>query len=1227
MRYLNKIIFINSSSIKYAEVALDGNVHFIGTQGVGKSTLLRTILFFYNTDKLKLGIGREKQRFDDYYFPYQNSYIIYEVQHDNRCYCVLAYKVSGKVAFRFIDSEYRRELFVNTKSWDDIRTALGSDVHYTRLVTRYEEFRDIIYGNNKGLDSKFKKYAIVEAKQYKNILLTIQNIFLNANLEAKFIKDTIIQSIDDKVAEIEIDNFINNHLNEFESNIKDIKLWFEKDKQGNIPIRKQADKVIDNHRQLNFLRREQQKIIQQLSCRIELIEKENPYLFNEYKIADEKLRNIIKTLENQKTIFQKRSQKLYSDINLVKNNLKIAKEKQQQYDNQNILQIVEQVAQEPRLSVEKNNLLEEKQVITSRFSDIEEKYKALMSQEHHQLQTFINEQEKEQTQHKSDWLDKKEQLSKETQQLIEQVRESYHNEFELLANRLTDIGKLISEQEKKLAELKHCPIYQTEIQQAEKTLADTKLQIATAKTEIKNAKAKRENVRKTGELEIQQLDRQHASNIEKIQQKISQTENIIEQEMAKLQHSEGSFYRWLNDNKPDWRDDIGKVIDEEIAFNEQLNPRVSSVATHSDLFGVEIDVEGLDNRIKTDEERQSYIANLQKELEQYHNRLSVQNTEHKQCIDNINKRFRKQINAINEDIAHNEYLHTTGEQNLKKHSVVLSEWQDKADKERQEQKQQCNYRLDELASQKQEVTDKKALQESKRQREINQLKNKETKSQQELKQQFDNAVLSIETLIKARKQANHDKIKTIQQQQYNELQQGGFESTRLETINNRLSVLEGLLNEINIQKIVVIEYQQNKREILDKVPTWKKEQQLLEKKYQQLEDEKQTKLEKLATQRNDQQGLTDSIKNKITEFEKDKEAFESFQKSEVFAELETYLITIGNKQIDNDERQNITAIALIEEVKDKSYKYQRIFSELKRMVNHFVGNFAENNLFKFATKFIDDDSIMTFATELKEFIEENKIAEFEKRVNGRFANIIREISRETDNLLTQENQIEKIIKNINKDFVSKNFVEAIKEMQMRKQESSNPVFQLLKQIKAFRDENDVILGERDLFTTDSTDEKNKEAITLLSQLLKKGKESKHDKLTLADSFDLQFRIVENDNDSGWVEKLSHVGSEGTDVLIKAIVNILLLNTFKDSESKKFKDFRLHCMMDEIGRLHPNNVKGILQFANDRNILLINGSPTSQDPMAYRYTYKLSKVQEKSGGKHVTQITRLVKVVD
>ena len=62
MRYLNKIIFLNSAHIPYAEVKLDGNVHFIGTQGVGKSTLVfrrrrkASMLFTFHTPILTLSM-------------------------------------------------------------------------------------------------------------------------------------------------------------------------------------------------------------------------------------------------------------------------------------------------------------------------------------------------------------------------------------------------------------------------------------------------------------------------------------------------------------------------------------------------------------------------------------------------------------------------------------------------------------------------------------------------------------------------------------------------------------------------------------------------------------------------------------------------------------------------------------------------------------------------------------------------------------------------------------------------------------------------------------------------------------------------------------------------------------------------------------------------------------------------------------------------------------------
>lgn len=216
MRYLNKIIFINSAQIKYAEVNLDGNVHFIGTQGVGKSTLLRAILFFYNADIQKLGISREKKNYNEYYFPYQNSYIVYEIQTETGKYCVLSFKSQGRVAFRFINSGYDKNFFIDNEgkayeTFDKIRVALGK-TDITRIVNNYEEYRNILYGNNKGLQSEFRKYALMESKQFQNIPRTIANVFLNTKLDAEFVKETIIKSLNEDEVKIDLTTYSQVHL-------------------------------------------------------------------------------------------------------------------------------------------------------------------------------------------------------------------------------------------------------------------------------------------------------------------------------------------------------------------------------------------------------------------------------------------------------------------------------------------------------------------------------------------------------------------------------------------------------------------------------------------------------------------------------------------------------------------------------------------------------------------------------------------------------------------------------------------------------------------------------------------------------------------------------------------------------------------------------------------------------------------------------------------------------
>src|SRR5690606_37239759 len=213
--------------------------------------LLRAILFFYIADTQKLGIPREKKNYNEYYFPYQNSYIVYEVQTEKGKFCVLTFNSQGRVAFRFIYSGYDKSFFIDNEgkafeTWDKTREVLGI-VDSTRIISSYEEYRNILYGNNKGLSNEFRKYALIESKQYQNIPRTIANVFLNAKLDAEFVKETIIKSLNEDEIKIDLTTYSQTHLKDFETNLNDIKTWTE-GKIGN-----QVEKVATTYSALRYL--------------------------------------------------------------------------------------------------------------------------------------------------------------------------------------------------------------------------------------------------------------------------------------------------------------------------------------------------------------------------------------------------------------------------------------------------------------------------------------------------------------------------------------------------------------------------------------------------------------------------------------------------------------------------------------------------------------------------------------------------------------------------------------------------------------------------------------------------------------------------------------------------------------------------------------------------------------------------------------------------------------
>ena len=396
MRALRKIVFINSANIRYAEVKLDGNVHFIGTQGVGKSTLLRAILFFYNADKLHLGIPKEMKSFDEFYLPHANSYMVYEVEHEHGPFSILVFRSSGRACYRFVDAAYQKEWIVDTNGEVTaeskvIRERLNG-LYMSKIIDRYEQYRDIIYGNRQAVGKEFVRFCLMESNRYQNIPRSIQNVFLNSRLDANFIKDIIIRSMSEEEANIDL-GYFRRQVADFEQEYRDISCWYKQNQKGESVVRKQAEAVVKAYHELLYMKQQITDLCGELKYAERTSRERLPLI--EAKIAE-----LMQEQEKQKRLLAELQQKhdteksgLNQEQGVVNEKLKRLKERRDFYAKEQMEEVIKRCDKEQGVKAELDTLKERLAELTARFNDITTKYKALCQNVNNQLETFRHAQQ------------------------------------------------------------------------------------------------------------------------------------------------------------------------------------------------------------------------------------------------------------------------------------------------------------------------------------------------------------------------------------------------------------------------------------------------------------------------------------------------------------------------------------------------------------------------------------------------------------------------------------------------------------------------------------------------------------------------------------------------------------------------------------------------------------------------------------------------------------------
>jgi len=1195
MNQLQRIILINSGNVDFHELKLDGNIHFIGTQGTGKSTLLRAILFFYNADSRKLGISTEKEPFSQYYFPYADSYIFYEVKQGERRFCVWLYKKQNRLCFRFIDGPYEQAMFLNSQqalTESEIiekANAKGYKVH--RPIYNFTDYRDVIYGANRSM----RRFSIIHNQSYHNIPRTISNIFLNSSLDGGFIKKTIINSLRDNTFKINLDKN-RRHLETARHNYQDVSEYLKHERK--------AQNIVSDYAIL-LEQEEKQKELAWLIGAAYNKAKQKQHVTgvqeDEYKkdLSDQQTK-----INKIKTEHADNLRRVQDKLSVIKDNIATANKLVKDYESKNIKALLAEHGNENQYKIERSQINAQLELLKAGSKEVENQYQLSRQK----LETECNQQVIDFEKSEQCKIDDLTQELSEAQKLFYEEKDKAFNAYQ------TKLEKQGQEQNGLSDELKNIDFdiksissehyYQKEIDELKEQQQKLNLEKQQFENNANNALLKKESTTKEGKQQFELLDLKSEQQAKEFEAQKENLKNHIDTLQEDIDALSGSLLEFLEQKKYDWKNTIGKVVRKEFLLRNDLIP---TIETGDNLYGLSVQLDDLKtlqlSKSDLDEEKKSkeqQLENLKNEIQKFNDSIQVEK-------DKKQKKYNKRIAELNDEI---KTFNSKADQagiTIEKFLLAQKDFSKKSEEakndtinKKEQERHTIEKRLNEVEAY---ITSLK----SERDKVIGELtKQFNTKEKNVLKHKKEIAN-EIAKHIESIRASYELKLEPLLKQCNASLIATGADINHISQLEFEISQLDSKLTFIKDNFETVIRYKKDCEEYIDRLSDFRLKRKSLDKEVEHKNYLYNKRLESETSIQKELEKKVNDLKHLLNELSIQLKNYTNFSGGPLFGQYRTFIEH-------HDLHDNWNCDELISKITNLALEYEKNDKSFAERITEFSGYFTQQNHLGFNTNLSSNSQYRAFAENLKEFVQEQKIIDYKTEVTKKYAMVLENIVAETKDLLENEKEVYKIIQRINSDFKSSNFVGVVKSIEMRLQESTNKIIQLLRKIQLFESENSMSFGEINLFNQGNSGKNDDEAVKLLESLLTQIGLAKTSKLSLEDAFDLEFRICENENDTNWVSRLANVGSNGTDVLVKSMIYINLLHIFKNSGKKQSSDTTLHCLIDEVGILHDSNVTGLITFAGERNIRLINGSPNSHNEQDYKhiYMFRKNKTTNKTG---------------
>lgn len=1216
MAKLDRIILINSAGFDYLEFPVGGHAQVIGINGHGKSTLLRTVLFFYlgTNEKAPYALHETKSDFVSHYLGDSPSYLIFEVARGNGqpSYHIAASRPSGRIQFQFVDAPYAKEYYLNGNFVQTIN-AVMERLRDARCphdsVTSYEEFSRRLYGITPSPYAVFRP-APRNSGQVSILPRIISGIFTVSQLDADKLKAALTCGVREDSLTTELDLLaLKGQLENFRRVNRAVKTFLRFESEGL--------QLVDVAEEFEAAKAERQRAIEDLVRMVKRLPD-----------RDRELRDLQAALDSEQSLaaiqYQKEKREsedaikqLGESLAVLDGNIKKGQQTQADYTARQIDKKAAELGTLPQRREEKRLADEAYKTLTSKFDNQNQQKELLLANIQQSWAEFSRQFEQRRT---------------ETERVLGKVLD------ELSGERKGAIGLIESEQMRANASFTAREagrdFSRGKLNEEFKAWADTKepdeLKKGRKNLEEKRLKQRGETLRLQklrADVTLQKETRGHAR--EKIdlhaeaerrhwQAKVDESKSMRDVAEAELGRFDESLARVFQTASPVTWPKAAKTLSRNTLFHNAQELQAKPLKAGADaVWGIHISTDKLPELTETyDRDKlETNLHALKKELGDNTDQLTAVQQRYVAAVDAFEKQAMEAHATLQSEIDSCAELGRTlgneGDQlenqliNIESQFLANQRgWRGRLDTRDAELKgEEKQLRTDRTTSDNQFTARKQRIDADFEAR------------KQNLIQQRDDQLAAISAEEKDSKEKCETDRKRIERAFQESLAKQGVSDRLIREAKQRVDKAETDVVCIEKYTSEVSEYQGLKRELIDPLQSWQAQWRTT-KEALDSENDRLGKLESRYVQTSNAFKVRENgLKEQRDTLGHDESAATSFRSDRRFI-LEWALLDDPKAEPAPFYRGGAakefaglagTAHEKRIEVESRGNKNARTF------LNHFDAETLERKVLGFSPIHEHFHWYIFVGAELRPFVNGRGIQGMKQIQTQEFEQLIRNICGKNADFQGGIRQVRQTAALVQANLEKNNFVDVLDSIELKVDRIDTNLMQILAEIESFA--GLAFSSDRDLFGKRADRDQIDKAIDTFSRLVREIENYRDKRLRLTDYFDFLIRVHENGHDMGWRKSLDHIGSTGTDYLVKMLIYLSLVEVYRERAIDARNGSTVHCVLDETGVLAPKYVRRILEYAKERGIILITAGH-SQQTVGFENWVRVRKRGHRFGGQTV-----------